>query len=458
MALLSPILNDTAAFDAMSEHVFTFRYDGSGTISSNRLVIQRSDDSSVVYNQVEQVYEYKHTLPANILTNGVYYKAYLIVYDQSGAESSSSNRIQFYCFTQPSIEFTNISSGGTVISSNNTFVAQYMQQEGEFLNSYSFYLYDENDNQLSTSGLQYVGSTERPPIVFSWNFSSLENNAEYKIQVFGTTVYNTEVESDRVSFNVHYEIPEKEIPIAVSQDSSMGRVIISCVAKEPLGGTSDAIVKIKRRILGDFDWVDITSFVISPEEMYNFTYSDNLARSGITYEYASVLTFAGLEGSYNTTSINTSFDAVYICDNETIFRLLENVSYGSGQRVQRVGVFEPYGSRYPIVTSNAKTNYDSGSISGMILQDGCITGDFDRKQIVDKKTKLLNFLTNKKAKIIKDFNSNIWLCMITGSPQVTYESDFAMGILYVSAEYVQIGDANSQNDLYAAGLIGGSAE
>ena len=117
-------------------------------------------------------------------------------------------------------------------------------------------------------------------------------------------------------------------------------------------------------------------------------------------------------------------------------------------------MFEPYGRKYPIVTSNANINYDTGSFSGLILPENYMeTGKIDRKAIVERKDAILDFLTNKSAKIIKDFNTNIWLCMITGSPSVTYESSFGMGVVSIDASWVEIGDVNNSSDMYSAGFI-----
>ena len=81
------------------------------------------------------------------------------------------------------------------------------------------------------------------------------------------------------------------------------------------------------------------------------------------------------------------------------------------------------------------------------------TGKIDRKAIVDKKDILKDYLTNRKAKILKDWSGNIWLCIIVNSPQVSYRSGSGMGIPQVSFDWVEIGQADSQQDLYANGIL-----
>ena len=67
--------------------------------------------------------------------------------------------------------------------------------------------------------------------------------------------------------------------------------------------------------------------------------------------------------------------------------------------------------------------------------------------------KKLNFLTNKKPKLIKDWNGNAWLCYITGNPSVTYDNNYGMGVTTVDTAWTEIGDPTNKSDLYAAGMI-----
>ena len=213
---------------------------------------------------------------------------------------------------------------------------------------------------------------------------------------------------------------------------------------------------MKRRKYGDFSWCTLDSAVVSPNKPYDIVWRDNLAQSDIKYEYAVVPVSNRGEGRYVSDSILTQFNGVFICEKDAIYKLYEGVAYGDSDRVQKVGVFEPYGRKYPVVTSNAQTNYDTGSLSGMILPDDYMKdGVINRHEVVDKKRRILDFLTDKKPKIIKDFNSNIWLCMITGSPTVTYSDTYGMGVVTINANWTEIGDFDDPTDLYKAQLVEG---
>lgn len=73
--------------------------------------------------------------------------------------------------------------------------------------------------------------------------------------------------------------------------------------------------------------------------------------------------------------------------------------------------------------------------------------------IVQQGKELIDFITNNKAKILKDWNGNIFLIMPVGEPTTTYNNNWGMGKIDVNFEYVEVGDANSESDLMSLGLI-----
>ena len=453
MAVTTPVLNPVAAFDATEDMLFTFSSVGGNQVVSNKLIVRNATTLETLYEDVVDSFVLEHVLPADTLLNGLYYQATVVTYDASGAASAESAPIQFYCFSSPTFTFPNLSSGDNITTSTYSFVAQYEQVENELLNQYSFVLYDGEDKQLYTSGVQYVGSTSLPPTLVVWTVSGLEDGKDYKIIANGVTAYGTKVTTGFVSFSVKYDSPELPIPIELTNKCDEGYIIIHTASPKPIGGDVK-MLKLKRRKYGDFNWVTLNSATIIPTRPYDVVWHDNLAQSGVTYEYAVVPVSSGVEGRYVTDNILARFNGLFICSKDKIYKLYEGIAYGSGQREQKVGVFEPYGRKYPIVTSNANINYDTGSFSGLILPENYMeTGKIDRKAIVERKDAILDFLTNKSAKIIKDFNTNIWLCMITGSPSVTYENSLGMGVVSIDASWVEIGDVNNSSDMYSAGFI-----
>lgn len=213
-------------------------------------------------------------------------------------------------------------------------------------------------------------------------------------------------------------------------------------------------IKIKRRARGTFNWLTLKTIPVNKIEDLIFVFNDFLNGYGITYEYALVPVLNDIEGNYIINSVFSQFNGVFVGDAEQTFKFLYDVEYGSNARNQQVGTFQPLGKQYPIIVANGLLSYESGSVSATILNDDYEnTGIIDPDAIVQKKTIIKDYLTNKKAKLLKDFNGNVWLCMVTGNVQVTYRTGSAMSIPQIQFNWVQIGDANTQNDLYINGVI-----
>lgn len=213
-------------------------------------------------------------------------------------------------------------------------------------------------------------------------------------------------------------------------------------------------VRIKRRFEGEFAWVTLEEIPINQVADLGFTYTDRLNKTGVTYEYAIVPVLNDVEGNYVTNSVYSEFYGVYIGNNNNIYRFMYDVGYGTTTTTQQTGTFDVLGRKYPIVVSNADLQYETGSVTGYVLNDDYDkNGVFDRPAIVQKRKEVVQFLTDKTAKILKDWNGNMWLCTITGSVNSDYVSYSGMGVPSVTFSWVEIGDADNFTDLYNAGLI-----
>ena len=213
-------------------------------------------------------------------------------------------------------------------------------------------------------------------------------------------------------------------------------------------------IKIKRRVQGEFNWLTLKTIPVSTVEDLTFIFNDLLNKNNITYEYALVPVIEGVEGDYLINSILSKFNGVFIGDAETIYKFLYEVKYENNQRNQQVGIFQVLGQQFPIFVANGSLSYESGNVTATILNDDFEqTGVIDRTAITQQKNAIKDFLTNRKAKILKDWNSNEWLCIVNNNINVTYKSNYGMGIPVISFEWTEIGHADNQQDLYNNGVI-----
>ena len=233
--------------------------------------------------------------------------------------------------------------------------------------------------------------------------------------------------------------------------SFAGNTSAGNVAQVATGVTS---IRVKRRIKGTFDWITIREIPVAKPEDLSFVITDNLNAYNVEYEYAYVPMMEDVEGNYIVESILSKFEGVFICDIDTVFKFYAGVEYDTNDAIQQVGVFQPFNRKYPIVVSNSIMQYQTGGVGGWVLpEDYEDTHVFDRSKIVKEKEVLLNFLMNKKPKILKDMNGNNWLVYFTGNPSVTYDNNYGQGMLKVSAQWTEVGDPNDKTDLYENGLI-----
>lgn len=166
-------------------------------------------------------------------------------------------------------------------------------------------------------------------------------------------------------------------------------------------------IKIKRRKINESNWLTLTTIPINTIEDLNFTFNDMLNAYGVEYEYAFIPIMAGnVEGTYElNNTILSQFNGVFIGNADTIYKFLYEVKYGSNQRNQQVGIFQVLGKQFPVFVANGQMSYESGSVTATLLNDDYQkTGIIDRVQITQKKDALKDFLTDKKAKILKDLN------------------------------------------------------
>ena len=213
-------------------------------------------------------------------------------------------------------------------------------------------------------------------------------------------------------------------------------------------------VKIKRREKGTFDWTTIKEIAVTSVDDLSFIFTDNLASNYTQYEYAYVPITGQTEGSYTVSEVYSKFKGVFICDVNTIYKFYADIEYGSTDSVQKIGTYEPFGRKYPVMVSNGLLGYDTGTVSALIVpKNFSETHEFDRQAITKERNTLFKWLTNKKPKMLKDWNGAEWLCIITGNPQTDYESNYGMGIQRMTAEWTQTGDPKVKADLYANGLI-----
>lgn len=311
-----------------------------------------------------------------------------------------------------------------------------------------------NATYLKTEGISYAGTAkgvyayiENLQTIADWEAFISANNMEFTYEL---------------ATPITYQLTPHQIQTLVGQNNlwhdTNGEMTI--MYQLPI---TDLLVKRKDVSQVGSQWLTLHSVPVEQASDMDFTYIDFLNQYGKTYQYALVPVLAQnqsgvvvqIEGGYTVSdNVDSIFDGVYIADQTNVERVKAGVGYGNIDMNQGVGSITPIGSKYPIVITNSQNQYHNGSIRGTIVPNNFYSnGNLSRIDMVNKRDELEQFLTNKRAKIIKDWNGKMWLVMIMSNVSCSFDDNYGMGMVSFSADWLEVGDPTNQQDLYNAGLI-----
>ncbi|MGL6175126.1 MAG: hypothetical protein ACRC1P_11025 [Cellulosilyticaceae bacterium] len=207
-------------------------------------------------------------------------------------------------------------------------------------------------------------------------------------------------------------------------------------------------LRFKKRPKGSLDWLFIDELPYKKEQNL-YTVHDRLAFSQEEYEYCLIPITNGVEGGYVVDSTVCEFTGLWAVDRFGSAKLMYDLEYGEIDNKRNISVFETLERRYPIIQSSG-TQYRTGSNAATVVSNSTMTGqskygiDYlsDRK-VVDK---TVDFLANRRPKIIKDGNGRQYLVMVSDVRESSGQS-WSGGLSKVAFNWTEIGDASSLEDL-----------
>ena len=214
-------------------------------------------------------------------------------------------------------------------------------------------------------------------------------------------------------------------------------------------------IAIKRREKGDFDWNTIYVKQINTVDDFNISETDRTTRSNVIYQYAVVPYTNSGAGNYNVSKdVESKFDGIYIVSADKMYgTIIEPGSIDTTRNVPS-NVVELLHNKYPKYVSNGKANYDTGSASGIFVplkdcQLDVYAGTEYRKDIID-------FLSDRRPKLLKYFDGRIWLINVTG--EITDSIANIWQLRNISFNWTEVGNCNSEKDMYRSGLSNVTSE
>lgn len=242
-------------------------------------------------------------------------------------------------------------------------------------------------------------------------------------------------------------------------------------------GVANAIL-VKRREANIYDnisdgWITIGGVETLNGNDLKFTVSDYMCKSGTTYEYVLIPTLTQIQGGIEVqieTSISndstiltvlSEFDKIYICTVDRAQSLYAGSAYSDMITERLAGVHQALGNKYPIVVTNSKIDYHTGGVSGTILNkyygkndpDTNTIATLNRQKIIEARKEFDDFITQGVPMVLKDWNGNAWLIMVTDTPSYSWVSEWGMGLGTMSFSWTEIGDLDDQDSLDKAGMV-----
>lgn len=218
--------------------------------------------------------------------------------------------------------------------------------------------------------------------------------------------------------------------------------------------TSHIILKCRNE--GEFRWKTIATKEIHSIDDFTLNYPDYFIASGQTVEYAVVNVLYGFEGNYSTSKITPKFNKMFLIENDIVWGTEITDGFCDTTRNIPSSTVELLNSKYPIFVKNGKANYDTGSCRGSLVplakEESCqlaYDSQYDYQRITYQK-EFMDFICDGAPKILKLPDGRRWIVQVTPNPSDTANQTY--NNREISWNWVEIGDVNSEEDLYYLGL------
>lgn len=217
-------------------------------------------------------------------------------------------------------------------------------------------------------------------------------------------------------------------------------------------------ILIKRRPVGTQEWMTIYQKDIIEPSDFTFSFFDNYAASMLTYEYALVpiRKDTGAEGRYTYSYVDSKFDGCYIVGRDKMFRMFVDLKMDRSMNAPRAFITS-LNKKYPTTVKTSKAKYIKGSASASVIDFDCDNCQLDEKDAWKYRNDFLDFLYDGTAKFMKtaDGRFNYIIEIEDGASESASEN---WNLPTTSFNFVQIGSAESTEDMVKAGLLDMSRE
>jgi hypothetical protein len=228
MALIKPmIINPILPFNSTKDYTILFTVTSGSQIIANEVEVQRNSDNVQVYLRKKDSFVLQHNILANSLINSNEYRTRLRTYDVDNNFSNWSDWVYFWCFETPVDTITNITNG-RINNQTYTFLGSHVHSDT--LQSYKFFLYNENKSVVSYSPELFINLNQP-----QYEFAGLENDQLYYVELKTISIHQMEGTSGLVSFRPLYIAPKLNAVFTTENISDEGIIKLSADIRQIIG-------------------------------------------------------------------------------------------------------------------------------------------------------------------------------------------------------------------------------
>ena len=219
MAILpTPTLSLISTFDPSKNNNIYFSYNGN-QIKKKRIVIIDNKTFKTILDKTQLGMKLCYDLPANTIKTGQY-TAQIQVFDFDGNSSELSQPVLFYCYSTPSVSFSNFTD--KINKSSINLSLSYTQAENDSVKEFAFYLYDLQKKIVTKSNNFYSLNDS------SYTFLGLKNLTTYYVQCKGTSLHNMDFDTGLCEINVNYIVQPNNMLLRLSNNKCEGYIQVDC--------------------------------------------------------------------------------------------------------------------------------------------------------------------------------------------------------------------------------------
>ena len=284
------------------------------------------------------------------------------------------------------------------------------EEETEKLKSYQIKLYDENNNLLTDSRIQYT-NTNSFSYGLNYNFVA---GAKYKFTIECTTM---NLYSAIATYEFTTSTEESEIldfTFIAEADEDNGRVILTIRKSNITDGFTGELVLRRTSNKTNFTiWEDLKTYKYKEATAIKETFNDMTIESGVWYKYYLQKRSNGVAAStkYIKTPIMVIFDDMFLTTKDRQLKIKFNPTVSSFKRTIQESRTDTIGSQFPFVRINGNANYAQFPIGGLI------SFQIDESNLFTS----IEELFGKHLYLYTDYNNNH---KITEANNIVYEKLF----------------------------------